>query len=110
MAARSQRPYDAGASVGKGVRVMRLLALVSCLIVATLLPARVGIAQARSHPTTRDSQPTDVRRRVLLASLSAYSFDTRQEAQEKLMSMRGESVEAGLVRAVATAVDPDARR
>jgi hypothetical protein len=62
-----------------------------------------------SGPASADGPPNEIQRRVLLASLSAYSPWTRQDAQEKL-NVIGEPVEAGLVLAAASAVDDDARQ
>jgi hypothetical protein len=86
---------------------MRLLTVAPCVVVAILAPLCVSTAQA-TRPASTHAQPTEVQRRVLLASLSGYSYRTRQDAQEKLITM-GDSVEPGLAHAAATAIDPDAR-
>ena len=86
-------------------RARTLRSLASALTVLFVAPA---MGQA-SRPATTDVSPaTEIQRRVLLASLSAYSPRTRQEAQEKL-KLLGQSVEAGLAHAAATAQDADAR-
>jgi hypothetical protein len=87
---------------------MRLLILVPCLVVAILVHAGVVAAQAKA-PATTDSPAADIQHRVLLASLSAYTTRTRNDAQAKLLTM-GDSVEPGLVLAAATARDDDARQ
>src|SRR5689334_17496133 len=57
----------------------------------------------------RAADDADVRTRVLVASLSGYSKSVRDSAQMSLIS-QGESAEARLEVAAATAVDEDARR
>ena len=86
---------------------MRLLTLVTWMTAAIVAPTRLAGAQA-TRPATAAGQTTEIQRRVLLAGLSAYSRHARQDAQEKLIAM-GDSVEPGLMHAVATAADPDAR-
>src|SRR5687768_4970959 len=82
------------------------------LALLALVPAMFFVAAATAQttrPATTDAPPTEIQRRILLASLSAYSDRARQDAQEKLTTM-GDSVEPGLAHAAATAIDPDARQ
>jgi hypothetical protein len=74
---------------------MRLLILVLSLPMVILGQASVAAAAQATRPATADAPPTDLQRRVLLASLSAYSAPSPVGSPSKTFDHCGRFIRAG---------------